>query len=61
MADGMTEAADTLRGLLTAEAESVGLGAARSLLELGNRLRQWVELERRITDLDPRYNTESRP
>lgn len=59
MADGMTEAADTLRGLLHAESEAVKLGAARSLLEIGVKLREAVELEaevkelaRRLDDLD---------
>jgi hypothetical protein len=52
MADGMAEAADTLRQLLKAEAESVRLGAARSILELGNKLRETVELADRIGELE---------
>lgn len=52
MADGMAEAADVLRQLLAAESESVRLGAARSLLELGVRLRESVELEERIATLE---------
>jgi hypothetical protein len=52
MADGMTEAADVLRQLLAAESETVRLGAARSLLELGVRLRESVELEDRIHALE---------
>jgi hypothetical protein len=52
MADGMTEAADTLRRLLSAEAESVRLGAARSLLELTVKLRESVELEQRLAVLE---------
>jgi HEAT repeat protein len=52
MADGMTEAADVLRKLLAAESESVRLGAARSLLELGVRLRDSVELEERVRELE---------
>ena len=55
MADGMTDAADTLRALLTAEGESVRLGAARSILELGNKLRESVELEQRLQALEERY------
>jgi len=51
MADGMTEAADVLRQLLAAESESVRLGAARSLLELGVKLRESVELEEEIGEL----------
>ena len=45
MADGMAEAADVLRGLLNAESESVRLGAARSLMELGAKLRESTGLE----------------
>ena len=54
MADGVTEAADTLRGLLKADSDAVKLGAARSLLELGTKLREAVELEERLTDLERR-------
>src|SRR5687767_9697215 len=35
-----TLAADTLRGLLAARSETVRLGAARAVLELGSRLRE---------------------
>src|SRR5262245_32737267 len=52
MADGMTEAADVLRQLLAGESESVRLGAARSLLELGVKLRESVELEERLAALE---------
>jgi hypothetical protein len=52
MADGMTGAADTLRALLQAEGESVRLGAARALLELGTKLRESVELEERLQALE---------
>lgn len=54
LADAMTEAADTLRSLLAAESEAVRLGAARSTLELGSRLRESVELEKRISALEER-------
>src|SRR5262249_55802340 len=47
MADSMTDAADTLRRLLKAPADNVKLGAARSLLELGAKLRDSVEVEDR--------------
>jgi hypothetical protein len=57
MADGMSEAADTLRGLLKAESEAVQLGAARSLLELGCKLREAVELEERVTALETKGET----
>jgi hypothetical protein len=52
LAGAMTEAADTLRQLLGAEAESVRLSAARTILELGNRLRESVELEERLAALE---------
>jgi hypothetical protein len=52
MADSMSEAADVLRDLLGAGSESVRLGAARSLLELGVRLRESVELEERLQALE---------
>jgi transposase-like protein len=52
MADGMAEAADALRALLAAEAESVRLGACRAMLELGVKLRESVELEGRLAALE---------
>jgi len=53
LADGMAEAADVLRQLLGAETPpAVRLGAARSLLELGVRLRESVELEERVCELE---------
>jgi hypothetical protein len=52
MADGMSAAADVLRQLLTAQSENVRLGAARSLLELGVKLRETVELEDRFAALE---------
>jgi hypothetical protein len=52
MAAGMSEAADVLRGLLAAEAESIRLGAARSLLDLGMKLQDSVDLENRLADLE---------
>ena len=52
MADGMADAADKLRELLAAESESVRLGAARALLELGTKLRESVELADRVDELE---------
>jgi hypothetical protein len=52
MADGMTEAADTLRGLLGARNEAVQLGAAKSMIELGVKLRDSIELEERLAVLE---------
>lgn len=54
MAEGMADAADTLRRLLTADADTIKLGAARSLLELGSKLRESVELEERLQTLEKR-------
>jgi hypothetical protein len=52
LADGLTEAADTLRGLLKADADTVKLGAARALLELGTKLRESVELAGRVEEIE---------
>jgi hypothetical protein len=52
LCDGMAFAADALRKLLSAESESVRLGAARAVLELGTKLRESVELEQRVTALE---------
>jgi HEAT repeat protein len=54
LADAMTSAANVLRQLLAAESENVRLGAARSLLELGVKLRESVELEERLQSLEER-------
>jgi hypothetical protein len=55
LVENMVSAADTL-GFLTrkARSESVRLGAARALLELGVKLRESVELEERIAALEGR-------
>jgi hypothetical protein len=50
LADSMAEAAEVLRRLLAARSETVRLGAARSILELGSHLRQIEETD----DLDAR-------
>jgi hypothetical protein len=54
LVDAATQAVDTLRGLLAAESESVKLGAARSILELGCKVKEAVELELRIAALEQR-------
>lgn len=54
LADGMTAAAKTLRALLDCESPAVRLGAARSLLEIGVRACEAVELEERIRVLEDR-------
>lgn len=60
LADGMAEAADCLRRLLSASSETARLGAARALLELGAKLRESVELEQRLQALEERTKTEGR-
>jgi hypothetical protein len=60
LADGMAEAADRLRELLRADSESVCLGAARALLELGVKLRESVELEQRLAALEERLTGRER-
>jgi len=52
LADGMAQAVATLRELLTAESESVRLAAARSILEIGPKLRETVELEERMAAIE---------
>ncbi len=52
LADGMGEAADTLRGLLSAETDGVKLAAARAILQLGVELRALVELEEKVRELE---------
>jgi hypothetical protein len=47
-----TLAADTLRELLKARSETVRLGAARAVLELGAKLREQTELAERIAALE---------
>ena len=43
----------------SAESESVRLGAARSIIELGCKLREMVELTERLAELEARMDTES--
>lgn len=54
LADGMTHAAKTLRELLACESLPVRLGAARSLLEIGVKAREALELEERVRALEDR-------
>jgi hypothetical protein len=54
LADASTNAVSTLGRLLDAESESVQLGAARSILELGTKLREATELDQRLRDLEAR-------
>jgi len=52
LSDASTAAADALRALLKAKKETVRLSAARAILELGNRLRDPVEMEARLAVLE---------
>jgi flagellar motility protein MotE (MotC chaperone) len=52
LADQSAKAVDTLVGLLGAESESARLGAARSILELGTKLRESTEIEERLAALE---------
>jgi hypothetical protein len=61
MAEGMADAADTLRQLLGAQAESVRLGAARSILELTPRLWESLDVGERLAALEGRLTREEGP
>src|SRR5262245_31805137 len=52
MSSAAVQAASTLRKLLDARADTTKLAAARALLEHGAKLREQVDLERRISDLE---------
>src|SRR5579862_3756573 len=52
LARGSARAVETLRKLLKSDSDTVKLGAARTILELGSKLRESVELEKRIIDLE---------
>ena len=65
LAAGMTEAVDVLRALLKASAESVRLSAARTLLDMGVKVRG-AEMEERVNKLETildqvRSSDESKP
>ena len=51
-----TSAVETLVALLDADAETVRLGASRSILDLGMKLRESVALEQRVAELEGRAN-----
>lgn len=51
-AEAATEAVETLRRLLRSDHEMVQLGAARSLLSHVTRLRESVELEERLSEIE---------
>ena len=54
LADAGSAAVTTLLALLKADSENVRLGACRAILELGLRLRESEEFERRLSVLEDR-------
>lgn len=54
LADATGMAVDAMKALLDAQSEAVRLGAARSILELGNKLQETVELEERLRTVEER-------
>jgi hypothetical protein len=52
LADAATAAVETLRGLLAAEAETVRLGAARSILDAAMRGSELIDLAERVECLE---------
>jgi hypothetical protein len=54
LAGAMTAAADTLRNLLSARSENVRLGAARTIIELGVKVRDALEMEERMSAVESR-------
>lgn len=61
LVDSMAAAADTLAFLSRkGKSETVRLGAARAVLELGNKLRESIELEERLAALEVNYPTNPR-
>ena len=60
LADASAAAVTTLRALLGADSESVRLGACRAILDLGLKLRESEELERRIAALEEQPAIDSR-
>jgi hypothetical protein len=60
LAAGAASAAVALRKLLKSGSDGVKLQAAKALLELGSRLRESTELERRLADLEARLATEGK-
>jgi hypothetical protein len=60
MADGMSSAAGTLKSLLESPSDTVRLGASRAMIELGVKLRESDELERRVAALEASLNQRKR-
>ena len=60
LADASISAVDTLKKLLTGQSETVALGAARAILELGYTLRERSEFGARLTRLEARQHERER-
>lgn len=58
IAEGMVQAVTTLRQLLSAKSESVRLAAARSILEIGPKLHESVNLDERLREVEGRIGYE---
>ena len=54
LASAATEAVQCLRDLLDSKSPTAQLGAARSILELGQRLREGVDVDARLRALEER-------
>ena len=52
VADGMSEAADVLRKLLTSDSEGIRLRAAERLLCLGLELNEKLEMRKRLEEIE---------
>jgi transposase len=52
LTDATTEAAETMRSLLQSKSGSVRLSAARAIMEYAPKLREAVELERRMAQIE---------
>lgn len=61
LADSLTDAVRTLRALLEADSESTRLGAARTILDAGPRLRESEELAERIAALEAHLEPADEP
>ena len=61
LARDCSTAADTLADLLTADSETVRLGAARSILELTIKIRDHEDIESRIAALEQQHVAEVAP
>ncbi len=61
LARDCSAAADTLRALLTAESETVRLGAAKSIIELAVKIREHDELAERVAALEQQHAANEPP